>query len=655
MVNFLTFVSLYSYMSDNPRIGRILQATLKVALLVQVLSLAGCAMAPAYTSQDVALAADQGQLEQLFDQVEAELAQAKPGSDKALALDTVKNDAARRLAEPHQATIDALVSESRTGTLSMAQVTELETEVATVKHWLPYENTELRDEIATARHQTEAELKAVNQQLDALSPEQLGERNALLLQVAALTGGKDGEALRKQVDQEVESAYVEGVAAVEAKQMSTAQGFLQQVSAVDPDYKDVVFQQELVAAGLFEQNFWQALVDGRPDEAFNLFYAFAETPAFATQRNTVAQDASELADYFDALGDKQRRQKQWLESYRSFRKAVYIRDRLELVTDPSTGLQRFTLEMENRFKRAEKANQLPVALAYLSIIESLYPQHPLLASKQRAGFDSVFDQAVVKVSVEPFAGSYGRQLSSAVSRYLLDTVPNEVRMVSRDQFQALIDDQGQGQSYFMVEGEMLRTDVETRKQPRREKRNVVVATEPGPNPLYKAWRDLPRGERAELEEPPELAALPVYQEVLINHVDITNKAVLSVSYKVVDPVTAKVLFVETLSDSISVEATATEGMVQGDYVLEDVAADLPGEAEMFEQLTQLVSDQIGEELAGRLLALESRYEAAAQDQEQQNNNAAAVEQWVYAYVVSEPDSVKQASYRLAAEEAVLKI
>ena len=131
MTNFFTFVRLYSYMSDNPRIGRILQATLKVALLVQVLSLAGCAMAPAYTSEDVVLAAGQGQLEQLFDQVEAELAQAKPGSDKALALDTVKNDVARRLAEPHQATIDALVSDSRTGTLSMAQVTELEAEVAT--------------------------------------------------------------------------------------------------------------------------------------------------------------------------------------------------------------------------------------------------------------------------------------------------------------------------------------------------------------------------------------------------------------------------------------------------------------------------------------------------------------------------------------------
>lgn len=642
-------------MSDNPRIGQTLQATLKAALLVHVLSLAGCAMTPAYTSQDVALAADQGQLEQLFDQVQAELAQAKPGSDKALALDTVKNDVARRLAEPHQATIDALIGDSRTGTLSLAQVTELETEVATVKQWLPYENTELRNEVAAARQQTEAALKTVNKELDALDQEQLGERNALLLQVAALTGGKEGEALQKQVAQEVESAYVQGVAAVEAKQMSTAQGFLQQVAAVDPDYKDVVFQQELVAAGLFEQNFWQALVDGRPDEAFKLFYEFAETPAFTTQRNKVAQDASELADYFDALGDKQRRQKQWLESYRAFRKAVYIRDKLEIVNDPSTGLQRFTLEMENRFKRAEKANQLPTALAYLSIIESLYPEHPLLASKQRAGFDTVFDQAVVKVSVEPFAGSYGRQMASAVSRYLLDTVPNEVRMVSRDQFQSLIDSQGQGQSYFMVEGEMLRTDVETRKQPRREKRNVVVANVPGPNPLYKAWRDLSRSERAELEEPPELAALPVYEQVVINHVDITNKAVLSVSYKVVDPVTAKVLFVETLSDSISAEATATEGMVQGDYVLEDTPADMPSEAEMFEDLTQLVSDQIGQQLAGSLLALESRYEAAAQDQEQQDNYAAAVEQWVYAYVVSEPDSVEQANYRLAAEETVLKI
>ena len=641
-------------MSDNLRIGQLLQATFKAVLLAQLLGLAGCATVP-YTSEDVALAAQQGQLEALFDQVQVELADTRPGSDKALALDTLQNDIGRQLALPHQANIDELLSEGRKGMLSMAQIAELESEIAIVRHWLPYENPGLRAEAAAARQLTEKQIAVINKELDALPPEQVGQRNALLLQLADLTGGAEGQVLREQVAVDIEVAYQQGVAAVEAMKLVSAEGFLQQVAAVDLHYKDLVFQQELVATGLFEQNFWRALVDGRPDEAYNGFYAFAETAAFSTHRNKVATDAAELAEYFDALGDKKRRQKQWLESYHAFKKAAYIRARLEIDAEPSTGLQRFTLEMENRFKRAERAGKTPAALAYLSVIDSLYPQHVLLESKQRASFDAVFDRAVVKVSVEPFSGRYGRQVSSAISKYLLDNVPNEVRMVSRDQFQMLSRKQQQGQSYFMVKGEMLRSDVQNRERPRSEKRRVVTSTEPGPNPRYKAWRDLPRDQRSELQEPPKEAKLPVYEDVMVEHRDITSKAVVSVSYQVIDPLTAKVLFVETLSDSASVEATATEGMVRGIYVLEAVPAALPAKAEMLDKLALAVSEQIGQQLAGRLLALESRYEAAARGQEEQGNYAAALDQWVYAYVVSEPGSENQAMYRLAMEEAVLRV
>jgi hypothetical protein len=641
-------------MSDNLRIGQVMQATLKAVLLAQVLGLAGCAPVP-YTSEDVALAAQQGQLETLFDQVQAELADARPGSDRALALDTLQNDIGWQLALPHQEKIDELLSEDRKGMLSMAQIAELEVEIATVRRWLPYENPGLGDEVAAARQLTEKQITVVNKELGALSPEQVGQRNVLLLQLADLTGGAEGQVLREQVAVDVEAAYQQGVAAVDAMHLSSAQGFLQQVAAVDLDYKDLVNQQELVATGLFEQNFWRALVDGRPDEAYSGFHAFAETAAFATHRNKVSKDAAELAQYFDALGDKKRRQKHWLESYHAFKKAAYIRARLEIDAAPSTGLQRFTLEMENRFKRAEKAGKTPAALAYLSVIDSLYPRHALLESKQRVSFDAVFDRAVVKVSVEPFSGGYGRQVSSAISRYLLDNVPNEVRMVSHDQFQRLSRSQQQSQSYFLVKGEILRTDVQNRERPRSEKHRAVTSTELGPNPLYKAWRDLPRAERTELQEPPKEANLPVYENVMIKHRDITSKAMVSVSYQVVDPVTAKVLFVETLSDSASVEATATEGMVQGMYVLEAVPAVLPSSAEMLDSLALAVSEKIGQELAGRLLALESRYEAAARGQKEQGNDAAALDQWVYAYVVSEPGSENQAMYRLAMEEAVLGV
>jgi hypothetical protein len=641
-------------MSDNLKIRQTMQAVLKPGCLTIALALAGCATAPVYTSQDVALAAQQNQLEMLFKQVQADLAEAKPGTDKALALDTVHNDIAQKLAKPHQVIIDDLMLQAADGPLSLAQISQLDTEVDTVKEWLPYDNPPLRKAVDAARQQTRGQIERVNAQLEDLPAEQIGKRNLLLVELADLTGGEHGEKLRKQAGDELETTYQQGVAALEGLQLSTADTLLREVAVADPEYKDIVFQQELIATGLFEQRFWQALVDAHPDEAYELFYDFAETPAFATHRNKIAKDAAELAEYFDAVGDKQMRQKQWLESYRAFARAAYIRSRLEIEAQPGTAVQRFTLEMENRYKRADKAGKTQVALAYLSIIQSLYPQHPLVELKQGESFTSVHDQAVVKLGVEPFSGPYGRQMGTAISNYLLEKVPNEMQLVSAAQLQSMGDNKT-GHAYLLVAGEMLRTEVETREQLRNETRAVAIATEPGPNPLYRAWRQLPRAERKQTPEPAETVDLPILEDLVISHRDITNTAVLEASYRVIEPGSANEVSAETITESLSATATATPGMQRGEYVLQAEAARLPAEAEMFDQLISQVSSQIGDKLAERWLTLDDRYAAAAREQARQGNLSAATELWAYAFAVSQEQSEQQREYRTAMQEAVLQI
>lgn len=642
-------------MRDNSTIGRIIHLGSRTAVLGLMITLLACSSAPTYTKQDVALAADTDQLEALFDQVQADLREARPGSDKALGLDLTLRDIAQRLAGPYQMRIESALAQAQQRPLSLEEIDVLEREVEQVRIWLPYDNPERRGEVASLRADTERQIKAARQQLAQLDSEQGGDRYLLLQQLAQLTGGEEGAAIEKQSGEELEMLYQHGVGAVASKRLAKARELLNQVAVADPDYKALVYNQELVATGLFEQHFWQALVDGRPDEAFTLFHEFAETPAFATHRNTVAKDAGELAEYFDALGDKLRRERQWLPGYDAFSKAVYVRNKLDLPSQPSAGMQRYALEMESRFKRANAAGDEAVALAYLSIIERLQPQHPLLDSKKPASYGAVFDRAVVKVSIAPFRGTYGRLMASGVSRYLLDTVPNEVRMVSRQQFQVIADEQTHSAAYFIVEGEILRSDVEQREVPRREQRRVVVGSEIGPNPLYKAWKELPRSERSQLEKPEKEAEIPVSRDVLIKHRDISHKAVLSVSYKVIDPASAKVLFVESMSDSLSAEATATEGLTLGEFVLEAQPARLPAEASLFEKLVGSVADAIGSQLAERVLALESRYTLVAGDEAAQQNYAAATQQWAYAYVVSEPGSDERAQYLLAMERAALQI
>jgi hypothetical protein len=195
--------------------------------------------------------------------------------------------------------------------------------------------------------------------------------------------------------------------------------------------------------------------------------------------------------------------------------------------------------------------------------------------------------------------------------------------------------------------------VETSEQERSETRTVVTSTEPGPNPLYRVWRELPRDERKQAEEPPKTAQLPVYEDVVVSHRDITNKAVLSVSYQLVDAADNEVIEAETLSDTATAKSTATLGMRQGMFEQQAIAASLPAEAEMYNQLISSLSEEIGRRLVTRLLELDAQYSSAARQYQQEGAYSAATEQWAYAYAVSDPQSDDRDSYRSAMEHAVL--
>jgi hypothetical protein len=639
-------------MSEDLKIRYTMQAVSRSILLVGVLTLAACATAPVYTSQDVALAAQQNQLELLFKQIQIDLAQVKPGTDEALALTTVQNDIGLRLAQPQQAVIDELQAEAAEMPLSLVQIDQLNDAAREVEKWQPERKQDLQAMVDAARQKTGQQLEAVAAELETLPEAEVGRRNLLLREQAQLIGGKQAELLRRQAAEELDMLYRQGTGALGNKQLSTANELLQQVAIANPDYKNLVFEQELVTTGLFEQRFWQALVDSKPEQAYELFYEFSETAAFATHRNKISKDATELADYFEALGTKQMRQKQWLESYNAFSRSAFIRSSLELTTAPSSGMGSFIREMENRYKRAERAGQAEMALAYISIIERLQPQHPLATSMRADALQAIHGRAVAKVSVGPFLGAYGPQISSEIERYLSEAVPNEIRLVDKMQLQAEVAEASQAQTFLVIEGETLRADVETREQARIETRTVVTATEEGSNPLYRVWRELPRDERSQNEEPPKTAPLPVYEDVTINHRDITNKAILSLKYQLADAAKNKVLEAETISDTVTAKATATQGMQLGLFVQSPVAASLPAEAEMYNQLSKSLSTEIGRRLVTRLVELDSNYALSARKLEQDGAYAESTEQWAYAYAVSEPQSDERARYRAAMEASV---
>jgi hypothetical protein len=638
-------------MNDNLKFVRTLQARGSITSLIAALVLAGCVTTAPYSGEDVALAAQQGSLEQLYADVEQALQRASPGTENYTSLMLVRNDVVHRLSAPHLEQIDGLLDGAKEAPLSLPELAKLDAEIATIKPWKPLQAEDFETQAGTLRAATEQDITALSAEISGLTASQVGKRYVASMRLAFLEGGEGGEQRRAQVTQELEQTYDEALVAVQKKQLPEAQSLLGEVAYAEPQYREVVYNQGLVATGLFEQHFWQALVDGQPEKAYAVFYDFAQTPAFETHRNQVALDAGDLAEYFDTLGDTARRQGKWLESYRAFQKASFVRISLQLPLEPSQGLNQFLNEMERRYQAADRRGAQSAAFAYLSVIESLYPAHSLLGDNKRARQDEVREQAAVKLSLDRFQGEYGSEVSSAIRESLLDSGLRQVRLVSDAQLSA----DSEGQSAYVLMGETRGAEVRRQQEARQESRSVAVGRQPGPNPEYAAWKDLPKSERVQVAEPPKAANLSIYEYVTLTYNEVTSLGELGADFQLLDSLSGDVRLQDLVEVTSIEEGTEIAAVTQGGFTQPAVAAAIPTEQGQMEALAGDVASMITERLANWFLALDRHYIDQAKTFDEENKRAAATDSWAFAYVVSDPESENYAYLRTSMQEAAVSM
>ena len=606
------------------------------------LLLAACAAAPTVTTEDIELAERAGQLEVLFDQLQAQLDKARVGSSKALQLTQVRDDVGTRLAQPSLQRIDALLAAAGDSPLSLAELDELDGEILALRRFRPFERPELNQQASALRRQTDAEIARLTQRLSGLDGAAAGSRYSVLKQLAELDTSAPTQALYEQASQELSKLYAAGVSAVERKQLSVARDLFDQVAAADPAYRELVFYRELVEAGLFEQRFWQALVEGAPEDAYRIFHEFAQTAAYVTHGNRVAQDAMELAAYYDALGDKLRRQRNWLESFRAFEKSGFIRGKVDDSAQPSKAQQAFIDEMVRRYQASERARRQSEALAYLSIIENLDPGNAVLANNMGAAFGQVLEQARVRYDIPGFAGEHGEQLAQSVRQRLGNA---GAAIVEGPSATAMMQ--------FQVAGEVLNAAVDSTSAPRVEQREVLIGTVAGPNPAHEQWLQLPDEHRAQVPEPPPTVDVPRYAVADVPVSDVVVEAAMAVRVQVQTVEGAEVTLQDQFNERQVAEGLAVGAFNVGDHYYEAVAAPLPARGEMLQQLIDVIAQRIADRLIEQSAGAQAQYAAEA-ERLAADNRRAAVSRWSYAYVVSDPRSSDRAKLRRSMQEAVLR-
>jgi hypothetical protein len=243
----------------------------------------------------------------------------------------------------------------------------------------------------------------------------------------------------------------------------------------------------------------------------------------------------------------------------------------------------------------------------------------------------VRDSAVQRLSTTDFQSSYkdqdyGDVISSFITQYLFEHVPHDVRIVEREQYEAILRERELGGNNealasvnLLVSGSVLESKVDSTEAKNKKLMRVTVGKDSIPNPAYISWLKLPSKERDKIDAPSETIEVDKHENISIDITRHRKVGIFSVSYRLVEASTGRVLFPDSISMNSTHEDESSQGVEMGDFVIPFKLADLPADAEILDGLAKKVATQISEKLVTELKDQEQKYLAEADKYVEQND------------------------------------
>ena len=650
-----------------------------VLLVLSALCLVGVScMTPAepkVTAEDVRAAADAGQLPSLYEQIQVEL-QSPDVSEKERAELTLRlEDAGRRLGAATESEIAASLATSRlpSGEVPLSAFSSLDARMTKLERWSPATYARVAQDLEAEKRITEQAIAAKQAELAQLSEQQVPEKLALFDEIGILNGpGSPAQvAYAEKRDAAVAALRRDASTALENEQYGEAQRMLSIVARVEPSDPSIEGDLEEIDAKLFEQRFYDALEHNQPDTAYQALVTLSEAENFEKVKPRLKDSGDVMADYFVALALGATESGDLVSAYRWFGQATDIQTRLGLAPAAEVPeVEGFVTEMQRRHALAMEKGLYGVAWGYLQVIGELEAAGPALRRKERESHEEVLKHAVKRLSVAPFedshetGASYGDTLTAKLVQYLFENSGDDVRIIEREKLDAIKaelslkggGDEGLVAVDFLVEGNILEAKVDSSERRGKKITRVVVEKEIVPNPAWERWASATASQRKEqgLVQPAQRSLVQEKKEDV--EIGITNHrkvGVFSVSYRMIDAESAKVLFADTQREKSEVEDTSSDGVSLGEFQQEFKVAKLPTDIELLDGLADDISSAIGARLAEVLASPETRYEKAGDRFVREGNYLDAAQQFAYATVLGDRKGADTAALREKLEKAVV--
>lgn len=643
-VNFMT-------LSDRPASVRPLLLLLGIAVL------AACAAPPdKYTAADIQQASSAGNLAELFDQIEADLNDPELSDTQKQTMQLRLAEAGRTLAQGAEKEIQASLESSTlaSGVVPLNTLAAQQDRLEKIERWDAATYQRASGDVTASEKKTRETISAKETELAALADSQIEEKFALYDEIGALYGTgseKQAEYQSRKLEQ-VRGLRDEASKAIENEDYSDAQRMLAIVQSVNPSDAAVEGKLVEVDAKLFEQRFYEALEKERPNDAYQALVTLSESPNFDKVRPRLTDSGDVMADYFVTLGAGATETKNFAEAFQYFMQSRDIRERLGLKARSTVPEEApFIQEMEKRYQRASKKELHGLAWGYLNVIEQLQPDTPRLRRNLRETREKVLQKAVKRLSAARFedhhrgGSEFGDTVTAKIVQYLFENLSEDVRIIEREKLQEIEKERGLSKDDreliavdYLIQGNILEAKVDSTERSLQQRKRVVTGRETIANPEWDRWNSMSDRERERAElvtQPPRTIEREKVEDVQIPTTYHRKVGVFSVSYRVIDAGTAKVLFADTQRTKRDLEGRDSPEVDMGAFKQEAQVANLPSDVEILDQLAEEVSETIGQKLAEVLVDPELQYQNDAERAVREGNYIEAAQQYAYAVVLSD--------------------
>lgn len=615
----------------------------------------------------------EGKLAAVFDELLAD----KPllvklpiiGSGKKEQLATIGDRLARtelaRLAE----SLKALRLAS--GVLPSTVISDKRPEGEKLKRWSETRYREWGTLLANEAASTRKAIDLEKAKLEKIPPSDVLGRVAVSSAVAALSGAGSAEeaAHRQLVDDTKHQLHSAGTKALRDKATAVAEKAFTDLLTLDPAYQGAPRMLILTRLQSIEREFREPRGDESVEQAFKQLQTMHREGQFKDLAKEVEPVALDVRTYYQTLGAAALAEDRLADADRLFRRARSVPG----VAADAPGIAEeapLVDKVRAYYEHAQSAGKFGLALAYLKVIETYQAEYPQFNKQLRETREQVLGNAQKRLGISSFGGSadtarLGSAVSAKVAQALVQELPDDIRLIERDQLQAVLREQEilsmQNKASLsivatdmLVHGTLVEANVETEVKAGRQVKRVKTGETSKPNPAWLAWGELPAFTREKTARPAELLIEPVMEDVAINVGVHRKRGALSVAFKLIDSASGNVLFSRSETVRRTAESESSDAVQLGSFMVPMRVADLPSDNEMLGTMVDEVAKLVATALAERLKDQEKEYARLAQRHVSEENHVEAAELYAFAVLLGELKKLDVAEFLEAMRRQALE-